>query len=309
MVVLALVTNSRMGMIGPILFVGLAFLMVFLTGRIEINHKIFSKFFFIALIGFFAVGVMSDISTAILIERAYRNNRNTTEKLLETVNTFNDKEKLRQDRNDRVTRNKEISDGNWSEDYISNPFLGRFVQVKFDDNCLSRIYDFRPAAKNKLTEITIDKILVTLPSPIIKIVGLNVDKLYLNSFSMGDMIDVLSGRGFLGGFKTGSIIANSYCVFGWWYPFFFIILYSSIIKICQYLISRTSNLTRHKSISTLSFILPYYLFTSISLDNISSIVAVLLRGIWQLILIYFVALSLSNKIQKILFSRQHKMNL
>jgi ABC-type multidrug transport system fused ATPase/permease subunit len=300
MVILALITNSRMGMIGPILFVAMSYLMVFLTGRIEIDNKIFTKFFIIGIIGFFALGVMSDISTAILIERAYRNDRNMSDQISATFNTYTNKEKLRTARINLLRKNKTLSSHDWKEDYINNDFIARFVQIKFDDNCLSRIYSFTPTAKKKLADVTFDKILVTLPTPIINILGLNIDKLYVSSFSMGDMIDFLAGHGYLGGFKTGSIIANSYCIFGWWYPFILLLLYFLIIRIFQFLIYRTSNLTKHNNISTLSLIVPFYLFTSISLDSLSSVVATLLRGIWQIILMYYIALFILSKMNKII---------
>jgi hypothetical protein len=300
MVILSFITNSRMGMIGPIIFVAMSYLMVFLTGRIEINKKIFTKFFIIGIIGFVGMGILADISTAMLIERAYREDRGMLDQISATFNTFNNKEKLDETRLFLLNKNDNLSSQDWKEDYISNGFISRFVQIKFDDNCFTRIYGFSPAAKEKLVEVSIDKLLVVFPSPILDILGLNVDKLYVNSYSMGDMIDVLSGHGFLGGLKTGSIIAHAYGVFGWWYPFVILILFFLIFRTYQYLICRSSNLIKYNNISTLSLILPFYLFTTISLDNISSVAAILIRGVWQTILIYFIALYIANKIDKLI---------
>jgi hypothetical protein len=246
--------------------------------------------------GIVALGVVTDISTAILIERAHRNDRNMSDQVAATFDTYKNKAKLRAERSILLRENNALSIHDWKEDYINNGFIARFVQIKFDDNCLSRIYKFTPTDKKRLEDVTLDKILVTFPTPIIKLLGLNIDKLYVASFSMGDMIDVLAGHGYLGGFKTGSIIANSYCIFGWWYPFVLLLLYFLIIRIFQFLIYRASNRMVDNDISTLSLILPFYLFTNISLDSISSVVAVLLRGIAQIVFVYFIALFIIKRV-------------
>lgn len=295
MLAISIIVNSRMAIVGPIATILCAWLITLLMGYANISQASIKKGALIGISSIFVLGQISDLSTAILIERAYRYNRTADEQLSITFDTYLNKEKIAEfSKSEKNLDSVLKSDGEWQENYIRNPFLARLTQIKYDDNCFERIKTFTPEKKVKLEEITVDKLLSNFPSPVLDFLNINVDKKYSISFSVGDIIDVLSGKGFLGGLKTGSVIAHAFVIFSWSYLLILLIIYYIIFTAFQGLVTFTKFEVNDSSLpfSTLGLFICFKLFTDISLDGITSPVGFLFRGIWQLMFIYFVAIKL-----------------
>jgi hypothetical protein len=222
-VVFSLVYNTRMAMVLPVGIVVSGWLLTLLAGQTIVNKKSIQTGIIRGIAGLFLIGQFADFSTAILIERAERENRSGIEQLKATFNRFMDKEALANYHNEQLELIEGASaEQEWQENYVRNPFLARFIQVKFDDNCFYRIASFSQADYDVLRKITVERVMVQLPQPLLDLFSINIDKKYVSSFSIGDEIDALSS-GAEGGFKTGSIPSHAFALFYWGYPIVLVI--------------------------------------------------------------------------------------
>ncbi len=297
-IILSFVTNSRSAIIAPIALVFSAWLVLLLNGKVFIDIKLIRKVFFLTLIGIYLLGVFMDLSTAILMSRGVRTTTTVDELITETLKNFSDKEAIDKYKNSLLTYEiNQIQVGNdvWLENYLRNPFLARFVSIKFDDNLFYRLAEYNNDNIEHLQQVTLDKTLVVFPTPILKLFGATLDKKFLNSFSMADIMDVLSGRGFLGGLKTGSILANAYGIFGWWYPLFLYFIYYLLFSIYGGLVSRPFKFDLENPISTLALLLPFSVFVGTSFDGVPSLTSSLIRSFAQTVFIYYLTLHIIKR--------------
>lgn len=294
---ITLANNSRAGMIGPVATVGAGWLITLLTGLTVVHGKFISRLAIIGVTGIFLVGQLSDLSSAILIERANRSTRSPGEQLAATLDRFWDKPSLASYRINQAMLNFGIkSDEVWQEDYIQNNFLARFIQIKFDDNCFNRIQSFNDLSIAELQKTTYEKLIVTLPEPLLNLMGIQIDKKEVAAFSIGDKIEMLSGKGSYGSFRTASVPAHSYGVLGWFYPLVLFAAYYIIFILLQSLVLNSSRQDSfYFGVSTLSLLLAYKMFGDISLDSLVNVISVPLRGLWQIVLFYCLSIWLIKK--------------
>lgn len=291
MIILSFFTNSRQPLVTPIATIIGAWLVLFLSGEIILTKKILQKSFLLGVCGVFATGIFSDLSTALLIQRATRDDATFNEKISGTITTFLDKETIDNFLEEQANIEARFAGTSlWQENYLRNPFLARFVQIKYDDNLLFRVASFTESSKEDLRNISYAKILATFPTPILKLFGASIDKIYLNSFTIADYILVLSGNGFLGNFLVGSITGVPYAIFGWWYLPFLLIIYFLSFSIYAGFVSQSFSYKGKENISTLALILAFGLFTTLSVDGLSNLIPDLIRGVWQTMLIYYLAI-------------------
>ncbi|WP_157741065.1 hypothetical protein [Mucilaginibacter xinganensis] len=290
-VVFSLVYNTRMAMVLPIGIVASGWLLTLLTGQTIVNQKTIQTGIIRGIVGLFLIGQFADFSTAILIERAQRDNRSGMEQLSATFNRFLDKKALANYHDEQLELLKGVlAEQEWQENYVRNPFLARFIQVKFDDNCLYRIASFSQTELDILREVTIQKVMIQLPQPVLDLFAIDIDKKYISSFSIGDEIDALSS-GAEGGFKTGSIPSHAFALFYWAYPVVLVVLYYLIFSVYHGFFSPFKvRSMKGRQIPTLALLLGFTIYTNISLDGVDVLVGTLLRGIIQVILIYAIAL-------------------
>jgi len=280
--------TSRMAIIAPVATVGAAWIVAVLAGQIVLQKSTLKKLMVPAIALLVLFGQFQDLSTAMLLERPYRGSRDWMGNLVATWVRFLDKESLAAFEASKfdvpVIANSSVS--LWREDYIRNPFLARFTSIKADDNLFFRSLTYGPASVGRIQEITWDKILAQIPGPVLSMINLNVDKAFVNSFSMGDLMDLLSGRGYLGGRKTGSIVAHSYVLFGWFYP---ACLFGCFLIL--FIVNQTLGAAARKyggSINYSSFALfnAFPLFLSFSFDGFHSLASELFRGTLEMVILY-----------------------
>jgi hypothetical protein len=185
----------------------------------------------------------------------------------------------------------------WQENYVRNPFLARFIQVKFDDNCLYRIGYLKSSDFEELRSVAFDKVMVSLPQPVLNIFSLKIDKIYINSFSIGDEIDNLY-CGANPGFKTGSIPSHAFALFWWWYPLVLTVIYYVVFSIYHGFFSPFKLKTTYgQNAPTLSLLLTFTIYLDISLDGVDALLETLTRGIIQRVLLYAIAVWIIKKIK------------
>ncbi|WP_170227734.1 hypothetical protein [Mucilaginibacter frigoritolerans] len=298
-VVFSFVYNTRIAMVQPIGIVVAGWLLTVLSGQTIVTQKSIKTGLIRGVIGIAVIGQFSDLSTAILIERGARENRTSSEQFKATVDRFFDKRAIADYKDQQVELTKGVSaEQEWQENYVRNPFLARFIQIKFDDNCLYRVGLFNNGDFDKLRAFTFDRIMVQLPQPVLSLFSIKVDKIKVSSHSVGDEIDNLATGAEVGGFKTGSIPTNAFALFSWWYPLFLALNYYLIFSIYHgffspFYLKSTSNI----KVPTLALLLTFTIYFDISLDGVDALEGSLIRGIIQRVLIYAITLWILRKLR------------
>jgi hypothetical protein len=225
--VLALVRNARVIMFVGAATVGLAYLLVCLQNRTTVRSGMLMRLGVVALGLVIIIGPVSDLATAMAVARAERSKVSGKEMIATTLRVLR-KPYLIQQYRDR--QEQAALYNRYDEYYIGNPLFARLVETKFHDNALffSSTLVTRES-KTMLTRTSSDFLWSILPSPILKRIGVHIDKDNLQ-FSMGDYLAYLSRGVPLGGRKTGSIFAQGQVMFGPLFPFVFAVLCIALFK-------------------------------------------------------------------------------
>ena len=291
--------TSRMALVAPAAVVGFGWLFAFLAGKVQIRTQWLSWGVFLFPFALLGVGQMALLSDAIVIERQHRAERTWQENVAATYDTFMDAEKIRNYKDWLAQEMDKLGPDTWREDYISNPFLSRFTTIKFDDNLLSGFDRLDESSRDIIREKTLDKLVVQLPGPVVLFFRPELDKLEVNSYTMGDLMSSLQGIGFLGGFRTGSLIAHCVATLSWVYPIVLFVLYFCIFTLYQTLATQSSN--KHLpqiGYTTLAIAFPFQMFLKMNIEGWHVLASVLIRDFWQLLVLYAIACYFTRSISK-----------
>jgi hypothetical protein len=298
--IFSLALNSRSILMGPLGVLLVSGVMCILLGYYIVTPKTVLRVSIIMFAGIFFIGFLGDLSTAMLMERDNRAERSFSEQLAATYDRFWDKEALRAFNIEyQKSTEGESAAQVWQEDYIANPFLGRLVQVKFDDNLLSRVERLSETGGKAVWEITFQKLLAVLPEPVLQLFAISLDKKYVTSFSVADYIDVLTGDGFLGGMKVGSLPVHVYTLAGYAFPLVLIPIYGLIFCFVGAMVTNPETLrTGVPVVSSLALLLGYKMFYETGYDSLNFILGFLTRTCFEIGLMYYIALRLAVIIRK-----------
>ncbi|AHM62215.1 hypothetical protein D770_19830 [Flammeovirgaceae bacterium 311] len=205
--------NSRGAFMLGFTSVGFTFGLGLLLGIIRTRLFTVRNVFIAAMGLWFFTGPLADIATAMVLVRGLRDDIPRTELIALTLEAYQDKEAIRLYRLAGITQERE-----WDEQYMDNLFLARFSNLKYNDASLveaSKLCEIDPS----LFDFTIDRFWATLPQPAINVLGLNLDKSVVTSYSFGDYLHYKAGAGpgALGGFRTGHFAGTGMAAFGYWY--------------------------------------------------------------------------------------------
>ncbi len=178
---------------------GVLFFLALLLGRIDFR-KFQLRHFIVAIAGLLLLtGPLADIGTAMVIVRNERETVSATRLISKTFDAFENKRQLEIY---KIAIANTTSD--WDEKYFDNIFLSRFCNLKYNDEGLKQ-YNRIGHVDPKMTEYSINKFWSVLPSPILKVLQVKVDKESTINASFGDHLYTrASGNNGLGGFRTGS---------------------------------------------------------------------------------------------------------
>lgn len=247
----------------------------------------------IGLIGFWLItGPVADISTAMVLVRGQRLDLSYDELIGRTLEAFSDKEAIRLTRLEDVTEKRD-----WDENYMTNLFLARFCNLKYNDASLVMAAKFGEHDSAMLM-FTIDHFLATFPQPLLQALGLDPNKEVVNASSYGDYLyyKVSGDPWSLGGFRTGHFAGIGLTAFGWWYLLLLgvgiIPVYILFDKFFMYGKPADQTPGRPPS-STMRFSLCGLLaltsvFQFLPTESVETIAAFLVRGWLQMVLLYFV---------------------
>jgi len=282
---IALVRNARVIMFVGAATVALAYLLVFLQSRWTVRSGLFAKLG-IAAVGFIALmGPVSDLATAMAIARAERGKASGAQMIATTLHIWQRPYLIQQyrDRQGKAGRYDR-----YDEFYIANPLFARLVETKFHDNALYFADSLTTrSSQEKLTRTSMDFLWSILPTPVLKRLGIHIDKDDLN-FSMGDYLAYLSRGVPLGGRKTGSLFAQGQVVFGALFPFVYVLLCLILFKWMDLLCARAT----HGMVfpSTLALLSSWQLIHMLAPESLHQACTAIVRGFPTEIAVYTLVL-------------------
>lgn len=208
--------NSRAGFMIGFSSVGFAYFLGLLLGVYK--ARFFTVKNFVIAIGalWLFTGPVADIGTAMVIVRGERHDISYSALISNTLDAYSDKEAIRIRRLYDLDQTEKRE---WDENYLTNIFLARFCNIKFNDASLvqaEKIWQYDSAMYN----FSINYIWAALPQPVLDAFGMtNVDKVMLKGISVGDYLYYVAGgpTEALGGYRTGHFAGTGMATFGWWY--------------------------------------------------------------------------------------------
>lgn len=293
---LALARNSRGSFAVVILLVLLCVGLTMLLRRVRLTSKHLAIAGIIGAISIPAFSVLSNFSTAMLITRASRDDLGPVALIRQTASVASNKAVLQHKRQiDSVIAN------GYNEIYVANPFLARVVIIKFLDLNLQHSRDLGSTQTKVAREVAVSRALAGLPTPILRSLGLSVDKNDLR-YSSGDLYRFFASRGQLGGYTSGSSVADGLVLFGaaFWLlcPLFFIASFTFFDGLSA---------TSHRGwlvISTFAGFQLTYIFTqSLIAESISGQLVTAARIIPQNIIIYLIIFHSCRFTERLLLKR------
>ena len=201
---------------------GLAMMLVFFLGRIPVSRTTVSKGIVLTVFALLMLPIVSRVAIAMVIVREARESVAGADLFSLTADALFNDAAISSFFDDFKTSLLE----EYSELYINNPLFSRLIITKFQDNMFYFSQYIGPGDVELLWFHLYAKLVGYLPQPVIDFFGFGLDKAdYI--YSTGDYIFYLATGYGLGGYRTGSMIAEGFALAGVWFPF--ILAFISII--------------------------------------------------------------------------------
>ena len=259
-------------------------------------------------------GPFADLGTAMVIVREQRKDVSPGELVNLTLETLDDKKAIESAQKESLN---ESPDFDWDERYLNNIFTARFANIKFNDASLitySKVGTFDP----DMMDFSIEQVLASLPTPILKTFNLDVDKETLHALSYGDYLYVLSGGfGTPTGWRVGHIAGIGMATLGWWYLAAFGVVMIPIFYLNdKFFRPRTLDPLASVGAPEKRFIFSFCgvltltaFFQSLLFESVFQYLVYLMRGWPQMVLLYFVMFHLSRLLSLLISPRKLQLNL
>ncbi|MFP9099567.1 hypothetical protein ACLI09_10970 [Flavobacterium sp. RHBU_24] len=296
LIVVGIVGNSRGLFMRGIIVLAIAYFLGLLLGIFS-SKIINGKNVLIAGLGVFIItGPLADLATAMVIVRSQRYDSDSVTLLNETLNEYSNEEAIDEYNNSRL----EIVSSEWDETYLDNVFLSRFSNLKFAD--LSLDYAFKIGVPNEdMQGFAIDRILITLPQPLISALGINFDK--TKAFGAGSYGDQFYYRytgnaTVLGSFRVGHFFGTGMAIFGIWYVPLLVIFTIPLYFLGNLLVLYNGKTIKFSFLGLIN-LGTFFLFWGFSSQSESqlNVIAFVFRAYPQLILLFFIIMIIVRKIK------------
>ncbi len=285
---ISFLSNSRSTFADAIPTVGVALLIALGFGAIRPQQLRPGRLVAIALVAGLAAFVLSRVALAMVVARDYRYFLDASGLLHLTVEALFNSEWLE---TARSRMDAAVNTGDYSEYYVDSRFFSRFLMTKFHDNIGYYMSLFGADQLAQYREFMVDRFASLLPDPLLRLLGISLDKSTL-VISNGDYVVYLADGWGLGGFKTGSMFAEIHGVFGWGFPLV-LALAAWMLFVCYDAFAAMTTTDR-------LVVAPLLLMTSWNLvgttaavglgaETVTAIPSAILRGIPQNLLVYLIA--------------------
>jgi hypothetical protein len=282
LVFIAVAGNSRGTFAIAALTIAITYAVCLLSGTAKTTPRkvAWSAVLLLALLPIF--GALSDLAIAMVIVREERSTASPMELVTLTIDTYFDSDAIAE----RRRLDHLLSGDFYNEDYISNPLFARFVYTKFADLNMVEALNLSESQVHEAQEMSWQRILAMLPTPLLNIVAPDLDKGNL-SFSSGDFYSTMYRDTDLGGQKTGSSIADGLSILGFFYvPILALIV---LVKFIFFDALSTANSERALVFSALAMLNISSVFTNgVMEESVAVQVGDIVRGLPQMILLYLV---------------------
>jgi hypothetical protein len=287
---LGVALNVRVVMFIGVATVGLLYLLVGMRSNMPLTRTAVVRVAWLGVILAILSVPLSDLATSMAIARGARGKISPVEMVKKTISVWRRPALIAEYRRETSAVARFAA---YDEHYIANPLLARFVETKFHDNAMHFASALTTdSAKAHLTQVTIADTWAVLPTPLLKILGVGVDKDDLN-YSMGDYLAYLSRGVRLGGRKTGSMFAQGIAVMGPLFPILYAFLCLFLYKLMELLTIR--NKSGGANLSALAMMnLWTFFYRGITAEALSNVFVFLLRGFAQSILIYVIIFGIAR---------------
>jgi hypothetical protein len=204
-------TNSRSTFADALPQIAICMLCAQAYGRLDLHRVPPSRLLLLGALAIIASVVLSRIALAMVVARDFRYGLDTAALIRTTIEAFFNSEWLGAA---KAKMDTSVSFGNYSEDYVNSRFFARFLLTKFHDNVLYYFSLMGPDHVASYVGFMQERLAATLPDPLLRVLGIMVDKQDLIASNGDYIVYIVDGWG-MGGFKTGSMIGEVYGVFGW----------------------------------------------------------------------------------------------
>lgn len=282
LMLVSLVSNRRNDFAAGITNLGMIATMLFLLGQLHLTQRLRRRLAIGAMLLLIVSPILADLAIAMVVVRNQRTEVSSIELVELTLTAFNDKQRLEEY---RKAVNILAGTGQYEENYLANPFVARIVNTKFFDNTLSYndVREGKHAAY--LWDITINKFIALFPTPVIRLLGINLNKEDFE-FSFGSTLyNTQYGVG-NGVYKVGSPIGHGLSLMG---PFVFVVAVPLFLLAFMALQSLTATINGLVVISPVILLQLMSVYILAALDSLLDPVTLMLRTLPQNILIYWIA--------------------
>jgi hypothetical protein len=289
-VVLGIALNVRVIMFIGVATIGLLYLLIGMRSNAPLTRKAVVRVGVLAVILAAMSVPLSDLATSMAIARGARGKISPAQMVKKTISVWRRPALIAEYRRETSAVSRFAA---YDEHYIANPLLARFVETKFHDNALhfaSRLTT--ESAKAHLRQVTVADTWAVLPTPLLKLLGIGVDKEDLN-YSMGDYLAYLSRGVRLGGRKTGSMFAQGIAIMGPLFPILYAFICLFLYKLMDLLTVRTRSGMAHLSALAMMNLWTFF-YRGITAEALSNVFVFLLRGFGQTVLIYVVIFGIAR---------------
>lgn len=201
-----------------------------LTQRIKLIKINFKVLIPAAMMVIIVYPLLADLAIAMIIVRKQYGKQGAREQVDLTLELMTHREDIKRMMDMLNTDTAKVYDESYYNS--SNVFLDRFANLKFHDNSLVEGYAMNDGQLAQLADFSFYNALAGFPDPVLRLMGIDMDKTRYNTMSVGDYFLYLNTGTGLGGFKVGSVIGHGITLFGmFFFPIFgcIIICYFCVI--------------------------------------------------------------------------------
>lgn len=277
----AFARNSREAFAVFLFAIVLCLMLAIWSGRMQFDRRMVIAGVAALVLGIPAMGMLSNISTAMLITRSERAELSAIALLQRTIETASDSALIE---NHRQVSSVVTAGLNWN--YIDNPFFERLTLLKFLDLNVKHAEGITSYNRDYARYVFSQRVIAILPTPVIEYLNLNVDKSALR-FSGGDVYSFLASRSELGGYLTGSAIVDGMVIMDlMFWPFLFV--FSALSFIVYDAFSRSAGGLGIFFSPAILFTLDRLFMFGLNGENLADMFSAILRVYPQTLILYAV---------------------
>ncbi|QNL51715.1 hypothetical protein H8S90_09135 [Olivibacter sp. SDN3] len=292
--------NSRGAFMIGFTSLGFAFALGMILGVIKIKLITWKNIFFAVGTIWLLTGPFSDLGKAMVIVRHQRNEIPKSEFIRLTWEAFKDKKLIR-----KYDQDAKLEESDWDETYLDNIFLARFCNIKFNDASLLLARDLGYGNAD-MRRFSTDRVWTILPQPLLNVLHPRLDKEGLSSQSFGDQLRylVVKNEFIIGFFVTGHLSGTGMAAFGWWYllilalaiiPAFFLL---DLLHVKKYVNNSNgqTEISIGRRFSLCALVNLTAIFQFLPAESVMEVLQYLIRGWFQLVLLYAFLFFFTQKI-------------